>query len=62
MAIARAIAKRPEVLLCDEPTGALDYATGMMVLEAIARINRGARHDHGGDHAQRADRRRWPTA
>ncbi len=40
VAIARAIAKRPDVLLCDEPTGALDYATGKVVLAAIVRINR----------------------
>lgn len=39
VAIARAIVKRPDVLLCDEPTGALDYQTGKMVLEVIARIN-----------------------
>jgi putative ABC transport system ATP-binding protein len=41
VAIARAIAKRPDALLCDEPTGALDYETGKVVLEVLERVNRG---------------------
>lgn len=40
VAVARAVAKRPDILLCDEPTGALDLATGKLVLDAIMRVNK----------------------
>ncbi len=40
VAIARAVAKRPDLVLCDEPTGALDYRTGQLVLDVLERVNR----------------------
>jgi putative ABC transport system ATP-binding protein len=61
VAIARAIVKQPELLLCDEPTGALDAATGRLVLEVLARVNTAlgttiAVVTHNAPIAQMADR------
>jgi putative ABC transport system ATP-binding protein len=61
VAIARAVVKKPEILLCDEPTGALDAATGRLVLEVLDRVNRDlgtsvAIVTHNAPIAQMADR------
>ncbi len=61
VAIARAVSKNPEVLLCDEPTGALDFSTGIVVLEVLERVNRElgtttAVITHNADIAGMADR------
>ncbi len=61
VAIARAVAKNPSVLLCDEPTGALDFTTGVVVLEVLERVNRDlgtttAVITHNVDIGQMADR------
>jgi putative ABC transport system ATP-binding protein len=61
VAIARAVVKKPEILLCDEPTGALDAATGRLVLEVLDRVNRELQASiavvtHNAPIAQMADR------
>ena len=55
VAIARAVAKRPEVLLCDEPTGALDYPTGKLVLDILELVNRQMRTITVSHYSQRSD-------
>ena len=61
IAIARAIVKHPDVLLCDEPTGALDFKTGKLVLEVLEKVNRDMRTTmavitHNAAIAEMADR------